>query len=264
MRASPLARSLFVVYALLVVYASLYPLSGWRDQGLSAFAYLTASPPRYVTAFDVVANLLGYLPYGFLCVLALYPRLRGFYVLAAAAPAPAPARTFLVFFDWDKANLTSRAKQIVGEAAKASQTTHVTKLNVNGYTDTSGAAGYNMKLSLRRANNVAAELVADGVPKSDIVIKGFGETHLRVPTGPNVLEPQNRRVAILLHCPFRSHAPGQPPLSPGFFLPASSVARPAARLRSRSGSPRPRGRSSAGMPAPSQITTSNSCRSAAT
>jgi VanZ family protein len=85
MRESPLARLLFVVYALLVVYASLYPLTGWRDEGLSAFAYLTAPPPRYVTAFDVVANLIGYLPYGFLCVLALYPRLRGPYALGAAA-----------------------------------------------------------------------------------------------------------------------------------------------------------------------------------
>ncbi len=89
MRASPLARSLFVVYALLVVYASLYPLSGWRDQGLSAFAYLTASPPRYVTAFDIVANLLGYLPYGLFCVLAVYPRLRGGYALAAAGASGA-------------------------------------------------------------------------------------------------------------------------------------------------------------------------------
>ena len=85
MRESPLARLLFAVYALLVVYASLYPLTGWRDQGLSAFAYLTAPPPRYVTGFDVAANLLGYLPYGFLCVLALYPRRRGHFALAAAA-----------------------------------------------------------------------------------------------------------------------------------------------------------------------------------
>ena len=85
MRESPLARSLFVVYLLLVVYASLYPLSGWTDQGLSAFAYLTAPPPRYITVFDVVANLVGYLPYGFFCVLALYPRLRGRYALAVAA-----------------------------------------------------------------------------------------------------------------------------------------------------------------------------------
>ena len=85
MRASPLARSLFAVYVLLVVYASLYPLSGWSDQGLSAFAYLTAPRPRYVTAFDVAANLVGYLPYGFFCVLALYPRLRGRYALGTAA-----------------------------------------------------------------------------------------------------------------------------------------------------------------------------------
>ena len=116
-----------------------------------------------------------------------------------AAPAPAPARTYLVFFNWDSAALTPRAKQIVGEAAQASQSTQVTKLNVNGYTDTSGAAKYNMKLSLRRAHNVASELVADGVPKEDIMIKGYGETHLLVPTGPNVREPQNRRVEIILH-----------------------------------------------------------------
>ncbi|MGC8469838.1 MAG: OmpA family protein, partial [Acetobacteraceae bacterium] len=68
----------------------------------------------------------------------------------------------------------------------------------NGYTDTSGTPAYNMGLSLRRANNVAAELVRDGVPKSEIVIKGFGETHLLVPTGPGVREPQNRRVEIIL------------------------------------------------------------------
>ncbi|MDX5931900.1 OmpA family protein [Acidiphilium acidophilum] len=116
-----------------------------------------------------------------------------------AAPAPAPARTYLVFFNWNKADLTPRATQIVAEAAQASQTTHVTSLNVNGYTDTSGSPGYNMKLSYRRADNVAAQLVTDGVPKSDIVIKGFGETHLLVPTGPGVREPQNRRVEIILH-----------------------------------------------------------------
>ncbi|MHB1305081.1 MAG: OmpA family protein [Acidiphilium sp.] len=116
-----------------------------------------------------------------------------------AAPAPAPARTYLVFFNWDKANLTPRATQIVQEAAQASQTTHVTRLNVNGYTDTSGLASYNMKLSYRRANAVAAQLVTDGVPKQDIMIKGYGETHLLVPTGPGVREPQNRRVEIILH-----------------------------------------------------------------
>lgn len=75
--ASAFARIAFAVYTLLVVYASLYPLEGWRDHGISAFAYLTSPWPRYVTGFDLAANVLGYLPYGFLCVLALHPRIRG-------------------------------------------------------------------------------------------------------------------------------------------------------------------------------------------
>ena len=55
-----------------------------------------------------------------------------------------------------------------------------------------------MGLSLRRANAVAGELVRDGVSKEAISIQGFGETHLLVPTGPGVREPQNRRVEIIL------------------------------------------------------------------
>jgi VanZ family protein len=69
-----LARILFAVYVLLVVYASLYPLEGWRVHGLSPFAYLDA-PPSYVTGFDLAANVLGYVPYGFLGVAAAQPRL---------------------------------------------------------------------------------------------------------------------------------------------------------------------------------------------
>ena len=52
---------------------------------------------------------------------------------------------------------------------------------------------------MRRAQAVAAELVKDGVANSAIVIQGFGETHLLVPTGPGVREPQNRRVEIIIH-----------------------------------------------------------------
>jgi OOP family OmpA-OmpF porin len=115
-----------------------------------------------------------------------------------AAPAPAPAQTYLVFFDWDKYNLTPRAVQIIAEAAQASHNQTVTKLNVSGYTDTSGTARYNQGLSIRRAKAVAAQLVVDGVPSSEIEIHGYGETHLLVPTGPNVREPQNRRVEIIL------------------------------------------------------------------
>ncbi|MDE8342387.1 MAG: OmpA family protein [Acidocella sp.] len=116
----------------------------------------------------------------------------------AAAPAPAPAKTYLVFFDWDKSNLTPRADQVIAQAAIDSQAVKLTTINVSGYTDTSGTPTYNQGLSMRRAKAVAAKLVADGVPTSEISIHAYGETHLLVPTGPGVREPQNRRVEIVL------------------------------------------------------------------
>jgi OOP family OmpA-OmpF porin len=117
---------------------------------------------------------------------------------AAAVPASPVSRSYLVFFDWDKATLTDRARQIVSEAAANSTKVQYTAIEVNGYTDTSGTPKYNQGLSVRRAQAVAAELVKDGVPKAAISIQGFGETHLLVPTGPNVREPQNRRVEIII------------------------------------------------------------------
>jgi outer membrane protein OmpA-like peptidoglycan-associated protein len=68
---------------------------------------------------------------------------------------------------------------------------------VNGYTDSSGSPAYNLKLSQRRADSVAKELVSDGVQRSEIDIHGYGETHPLVPTADGVREPQNRRVEII-------------------------------------------------------------------
>ncbi len=86
-RTSPLARYLLAAYALLVVYASLHPFSGWRDQGVGVFAYLSGALPRYLTVFDLVTNFAAYLPLGFLAVLALHPLLRGANVFAVTGVA---------------------------------------------------------------------------------------------------------------------------------------------------------------------------------
>ncbi len=121
--------------------------------------------------------------------------------VAVVVPPPVqPARTYLVFFDWDKSNLTGRAREIVAQAAQASTHVQTTRIEVNGYTDNSaahpGARGqkYNQGLSVRRAQSVKAELIRDGVPAAAIDIHGYGEQHPLVPTGPNTREPQNRRV----------------------------------------------------------------------
>jgi outer membrane protein OmpA-like peptidoglycan-associated protein len=103
-----------------------------------------------------------------------------------------------VFFDWDKSDLTPRAIDVIAQAASASHTQQTTSIEVSGYTDTSGTPKYNLGLSRRRAQSVAAQLVTDGVSQSEISIQAYGETHLLVPTGPGVREPQNRRVQIVL------------------------------------------------------------------
>lgn len=121
------------------------------------------------------------------------------------APAPQAARSYLVFFDWDKADLTDRTRSIVNEAAQAAAHVALTRITVSGYTDNSSAhpgekAGeeYNMKLSIRRATAVKAELMRDGIAGSTIDIHGYGDTHPLVQTGPNTKEAQNRRVEIIL------------------------------------------------------------------
>ena len=61
-------------YAALIAYASLYPFSGWHDQGIHPWEFLGGPLPRYWTAFDVVANAVGYAPLGFLLALSFLRR----------------------------------------------------------------------------------------------------------------------------------------------------------------------------------------------
>jgi VanZ family protein/uncharacterized membrane protein YkgB len=84
-----LARILFAVYAVLTIYASLHPLEGWRDVVSSPFAFLVAPWPRSTSGFDILVNVLGYTPYGFLCVAALFPRTRGAAAFAVAVSSAA-------------------------------------------------------------------------------------------------------------------------------------------------------------------------------
>jgi outer membrane protein OmpA-like peptidoglycan-associated protein len=120
--------------------------------------------------------------------------------LSAVAPVapPAAARTYLVFFDWDRADLTDRARQVVGDAVQGAKRVSNTRIEVAGHADRSGTPAYNQALSQRRAESVGAELVRQGINRSDIIVTAFGESRPLVPTADNVREPQNRRVEIVL------------------------------------------------------------------
>jgi outer membrane protein OmpA-like peptidoglycan-associated protein len=112
------------------------------------------------------------------------------------APAPAP-RSYLVFFDFNKSDLTPQATETVDQAANNAGPAHVTQLTVTGHTDTVGSDAYNLRLSRRRAESVAAQLEKDGVTASEIAIVAKGKRDLLVPTADGVKEPQNRRVQIV-------------------------------------------------------------------
>jgi OmpA-OmpF porin, OOP family len=114
------------------------------------------------------------------------------------AAAPALARTYLVFFDWDRADLTARAREIIAEAAQNARRVQSTRIEVAGHADRSGSPQYNQRLSQRRADAVASELVARGVNRSEIGITAYGESRPLVQTADGAREPQNRRVEIVL------------------------------------------------------------------
>jgi iron complex outermembrane receptor protein len=125
------------------------------------------------------------------------PQSAGAYVpppVATVAPAP---KSYLVFFDFNKSDLTVQAKGIVDQAAANAGPAKVTQLTVTGHTDTVGSDAYNIRLSRRRAETVAAQLEKDGIPSSEIEIVAKGKRDLLVPTADGVKEPQNRRVQIV-------------------------------------------------------------------
>jgi hypothetical protein len=119
---------------------------------------------------------------------------------AVAPPPPAApaAPSFMVFFDWDRSNLSAQALNTIKQAAASYKTKGSARITATGHTDKSGPESYNMALSLRRANTVKDALVREGVPATAISVIGRGETQPLVQTADGVREPQNRRVEIVI------------------------------------------------------------------
>ncbi|MDA0369361.1 MAG: OmpA family protein [Proteobacteria bacterium] len=130
---------------------------------------------------------------------------------AAATPAQPPSpdaetqrlaeipREYLVFFDWDRADITTEAAEIIAAAAANAKDIRTIRLTTTGHADRSGPDTYNLRLSLRRAEAVRAVLLQRGVSPGEIEIFALGESEPLVQTPDGVREPRNRRVQIILN-----------------------------------------------------------------
>jgi len=103
---------------------------------------------------------------------------------------------YIVFFDWDRSDISPEASSILDNAVAAYGNCNSVPIMLAGFADRSGSAGYNQDLSERRNVAVRGYLTGHGIPDAGISSKGFGETNNRVPTADGVRELQNRRVEI--------------------------------------------------------------------
>ncbi|MGF1552226.1 MAG: OmpA family protein [Paracoccaceae bacterium] len=121
---------------------------------------------------------------------------------AAAACAPAAPiaadDNYIVYFGFDRSDLTPRAMDVLDAVASAYESLSSTALSIVGHADTSGPSDYNQRLSERRARSVAQGLVSRGLPGDDMTLAGRGERDPARVTGDGVREPLNRRVEITL------------------------------------------------------------------
>ena len=114
-------------------------------------------------------------------------------------PPPAPPAHFIIFFGFNKCNITAEADSVLSEAASAAKSMGSASVTIVGHTDTVGSTRYNQKLSECRAHAAESNLVGKGVPQGAISASGKGKSELMVQTGDGVKEPQNRRATIDLH-----------------------------------------------------------------
>lgn len=105
-------------------------------------------------------------------------------------------KNIMVSFGFDKSNLTHNARRTIRDAAYDASRERPVRILVIGNADRVGSDDYNLRLSVRRAEAVKAELVRDGLDNRLIYVSGRGFHDPAVPTEPGVRERENRRVVI--------------------------------------------------------------------
>jgi len=101
-----------------------------------------------------------------------------------------------LLFAPDSASFSAGGRDLVDRIGAVVRKFDSSLIVVNGYTDTTGTAAQNLAVSQKRADAVARQLAGEGVEQKRLAAKGFGDEILKIPTGPDVAQPKNRRIEI--------------------------------------------------------------------
>ncbi len=115
---------------------------------------------------------------------------------ALLSAMPPPPQVFTLYFVEGTTQLAPQSQATLDQLRAI--VTSTSDVQITGYTDTTGDPASNDKLSLARATEVRAALVQDGLPVGNARVTGRGQRDLRVPTGPGVSEPANRRAEVII------------------------------------------------------------------
>ncbi len=103
-----------------------------------------------------------------------------------------------VLFATNKAELKSSGLLNINKLAQFLQENPDRKVIIEGYTDSTGASGYNQSLSERRATSVQVALIKMGVDPSRIVTQGYGQEYPVADNGSVSGRAMNRRVEVTI------------------------------------------------------------------
>jgi|WetSurSiteA1Bulk_404760.scaffolds.fasta_scaffold00293_19 outer membrane protein OmpA-like peptidoglycan-associated protein len=109
-------------------------------------------------------------------------------VVSAPAPAAAPAAPaavqkgapapIVIYFDFDKSNITAGEEPKIAQAVKLLKDDPTATARLEGNTDPYGTDKYNLKLGMKRAESVKRALVAQGIDAKRIEGVSLGESNL--------------------------------------------------------------------------------------
>jgi outer membrane protein OmpA-like peptidoglycan-associated protein len=103
-----------------------------------------------------------------------------------------------VLFDTGKYTLKPNTQVSLAKVATILELYPGLKVQVEGYTDSTGSPAFNQTLSENRADSVKNFLVQNGVPQDNVTAQGYGATNFVAPNTNAAGRQQNRRVQMIV------------------------------------------------------------------